>query len=86
LTDKNLTQTDLYVESIPNKNDYTPLDVNFGQVALFHGTSLRHYVPPNTTRFTRVSLDFRVGIEGYFDTKWRMRGTLDDHNRAVFVV
>ena len=41
LTDKNLTQTDLYVESIPNKNDYMPLDVNFGQVASFHGTSLR---------------------------------------------
>lgn len=86
LTDRHLTETDLYVESAPGKEDYTPLDVNFGEVASFHGTSLRHYVPPNVTKFTRVSLDFRVGIEGYFDAKWRMRGTVNDHNRAVFAV
>jgi len=86
LTDRNLTQTDLHVESAPGKHDYTPLGVLFGQLASFHGTTLRHYVPPNTTHFTRVSLDFRVGIKGYFDYKWRMRGTVLDHTRKELVL
>jgi len=81
LTDLNLTQTDLLVESFPKKKDYSPLNVRFGEIASFHGSSLYHYVPSNKTKYTRVSLDFRVGLKGYFDPKWRMRGTLADHSR-----
>lgn len=29
----------------------------------------------------RVSLDFRVGVEGFFDHQWQMIGTTDDHTR-----
>ena len=39
--------------------------------AQFHGTLLRHYVPPNPTAFTRVSLDFRVGVGRCYDPMWR---------------
>ena len=28
-----------------------------------------------------MSLDFRIGVEGYFDPAWMMRGTKADHNR-----
>jgi len=83
LTDRTLTQTELWVESQPDEGDYTPVEVNIGQVSVFHGTSCRHYVPPNKTRYTRVSLDFRVGVQDYFDPHWKMRGTKDDHFRRT---
>jgi hypothetical protein len=83
LTHRSWTQTELWVESEPDKGDYTPVGLDVGQVAVFHGTSCRHYVPPNKTRFTRVSLDFRVGIQDYFDPNWKMRGTKDDHFRKT---
>ena len=50
-------------------------------MAMFHGTSCRHYVPANKTDLTRVSLDFRVGVGGWYDPEWTMSGTTDDHNR-----
>ena len=38
---------------------------------MFHGTLVRHFVPPNRTEHTRVSLDFRIGVGQYFDPGWR---------------
>lgn len=45
-----------------------------------------HHVPANSTAHTRMSLDFRIGVEGYFDPKWTMRGTKADHNRREVVL
>ncbi|KAL7484418.1 hypothetical protein ACHAW6_010056 [Cyclotella cf. meneghiniana] len=44
-------------------------------------SSCRHYVNANRSAWTRVSLDFRVGVQGYFDPHWQMIGTTDDHSR-----
>jgi hypothetical protein len=81
LTDRELTGVDLWVESNAMLEDYHPIEARPGQLVLFHGSSCRHYVPANASRHTRVSLDFRVGVEGYFDPAWEMRGTTDDHFR-----
>ena len=43
---------------------------------------LPYQVPANPSGCTRVSLDFRVGVEGHFDPHWSMRGTKADHCRA----
>jgi hypothetical protein len=83
LTHRSMTQTELWVESEPDKADYNPVCVDVGQVSVFHGTSCRHYVPPNKTPFTRISLDFRVGIEDFYDPTWKMRGTKHDHYRKA---
>ena len=80
------TNTTLWVESAPDADDFHPLLVDVGQIGVFHGTSCRHYVPPNASRFTRVSLDFRVGVEGCFDPTWVFAGTRSDHSRAVYTV
>ena len=37
--------------------------------------------PPTRPARTRASLDFRIGVEGYFDPGWTMRGTKADHGR-----
>jgi hypothetical protein len=97
LTDRSLTQVDLHVEHPNSFSDasalphgaHTPdsrdecvaVPVEVGQVLSFHGTSRKHFVNSNTTRFTRVSMDFRVGVEGYFDASWEMVGTTSDHTR-----
>lgn len=81
LTDPSLTETDLWVETLPGQEDYVPLGVDINQVAAFHGSSCKHYVPANASEHTRVSLDFRVGVKGFFDPAWTMLGTKSDHNR-----
>eukprot|EP00804_Cyclotella_cryptica_P014022 CCRYP_002503-RD/>CCRYP_002503-RD protein AED:0.04 eAED:0.04 QI:1235/1/1/1/1/0.83/6/1011/570 len=83
LTDRRKTGVDLWVESEAKVGDFHPLMAEFGQVASFHGSSCRHYVNANHSTWTRVSLDFRVGIEGYFDPHWQMIGTTDDHSRRM---
>ena len=81
LTDRNQNQVDLWCESSPGGDDYHPLMAQLGEIISFHGSSCRHFVNRNETDKTRVSMDFRVGVEGFFDPRWQMNGTTDDHGR-----
>ena len=81
LTDPSLTRSCLWVESTPGAADFHPLDVEYGTIAAFHGTLCRHHVPPNPSRYTRVSLDFRVGIDRCFDPTWRLHAAKAQHGR-----
>ena len=81
LTDRALTGVDLWSETTFQSNDYHPIPASFGEVISFHGSSCRHYVNSNSSTYTRVSMDFRVGVQGYFDPFWQMVGTTDDHGR-----
>ncbi|GMH97493.1 hypothetical protein TrST_g13888 [Triparma strigata] len=83
LTDPKATSTTLWVETEVEGGEYKALECGVGEVAAFWGTKLRHYVPCNESGRSRVSIDFRVGVEGYFDPEWSMKGTVDDHNRRV---
>lgn len=81
LTDRTLNNVDLHCETKKGTQDYHPLPAMPGQIISFHGSSCKHYVNANKTQYTRVSLDFRVGVEGFFDPFWQMQGTTDDHGR-----
>ncbi|KAJ1453346.1 hypothetical protein M885DRAFT_524498 [Pelagophyceae sp. CCMP2097] len=81
LTSYKLTQTTLWVETTPGLGDFHALEVTRGDVAAFWGSCCRHHVPANPSIHTRVSLDFRVGVEGCFDETWVLRGTRADHSR-----
>jgi len=83
LTSPLLTETTLWTESSAGIGDYHALHAQLGEIICFHGSTCRHFVPPNATRHTRVSLDFRIGIEGYYDSQWSMRGTISDHKRKI---
>ena len=51
----------LYVETAPDKGDYTPLTTtSFNQVVRFYGNLLDHFTIPNTTTTTRISIDMRI--------------------------
>jgi hypothetical protein len=81
LTDRSLTGVDLFSESSFQADDYHPIPACFGEAVSFHGSSCRHYVNANTANCTRVSLDFRIGVQGFFDPFWQMQGTTNDHGR-----
>lgn len=81
LTDYHVTQTTLWVESKPDCNDFQPLNINYGIIAMFHGSLCRHYAPINKSEYTRVSLDFRIGIGEYFDPKWVLKDVRGKHGR-----
>ncbi len=57
----------LQVESSPGKADYHPLNVSgFGKGIRFWGNRVYHFCYPNSTSFTRVSLDFRaISVKRY---------------------
>ena len=80
------TRTTLWAESAPGAADDRPLVAALGEAVAFFGTGCRHQVPANPSDCTRVSLDFRVGVEGHFDPHWSMRGTRSDHSRAVITL
>jgi len=84
LTDRMLTGVDLWCESRFQADDYHPIPAKPGEIISFHGSSCRHYVNTNETRHCRVSFDFRVGVQGFFDPSWEMKGTNDDHTRRSF--
>ena len=82
LTDRSVTNVDLHVESDgAGDGDCIAVPVEVGQILSFHGTSRKHFVNSNGTKYTRVSMDFRVGVEGFFDANWEMVGTTADHTR-----
>ena len=86
LTDYKLTSTTLWVESSPRAADYQPLELDYGQIAAFHGSLCHHFAPKNTSEFTRVSLDFRIGVGKYFDPVWELPSARGKHPRRLFVL
>ena len=86
LTDRALTGVDLYCESNYERGDYHPVPAEIGEAISFHGSSCRHYVNTNSSSHTRISFDFRVGVKGYFDPEWEMKGTNDDHSRCQVTI
>ena len=85
-TDRTLNGVDLWCESKFQANDYKPIEAAPGQVISFHGSSCRHFVNTNSSPYTRVSMDFRIGVQGFFDPTWQMQGTNDDHGRKEFTL
>jgi len=83
LTSRDLTGVDLWCETEFKSDDYHPVAAKPGDIISFHGSSSRHFVNANASAFTRVSMDFRIGVEGFFDPYWQMRGTTHDHGRQT---
>lgn len=50
----------MYIESSPDKEDFSPMTLQHGQLLWFNGNMCTHYNEKNREGITRVSLDFRV--------------------------
>jgi len=92
LTDYRKTCTTLWVEN-ENENEnekgddnFHPLEVDYGEISMFHGTVKKHFVPPNKSNSTRVSLDFRVGVGSHFDPSYIDPSVKEQHGRRRIMV
>jgi len=66
----------MWIESIPGLKDFSPLNLEEGQFAIFDGNRCLHGNKPNTTDEARLSLDFRViPISKYHPEKARSSAT-----------
>ena len=50
----------IWAESEPEKEDFSPMECNYGQFFQWDASNLLHGNKLNTTHITRVSVDFRV--------------------------
>jgi len=50
----------IWVESEEDKKDFSPMEVEYGQVVMWDGSNLLHGNKTNEERTSRVSCDFRV--------------------------
>ena len=50
----------MWVESEPDKRDFSPFEAQYGDAFMWNGANLLHGNKPNDTGQTRVSVDFRV--------------------------
>lgn len=76
LTELNETNT-IWYETEPNKGDFQPLLINYGEIAKVYFNQCRHFSKLNTTYKTRMSLDFRI-IPG---SKWNL---VDNTKESMF--
>ena len=60
----------LYVESAPGRGDFAPIEMGFGQCALFWGHKCRHFTKPNVHGASRVSFDARIVSAELFAGAW----------------
>jgi len=57
----------VWAESLPGLGDFSPMNCEYGEFIIWNGNRCRHGNKPNTTGLTRVSLDFRVLPEMYYN-------------------
>lgn len=50
----------VWIESRENKADYSPYNVDYGEILVFNGANLQHGNQKNVSSETRVSIDFRL--------------------------
>jgi len=66
----------LHIESEPGRGDFTPAELEYGQVLRFYGNLCQHHTVANITDSCRVSFDFRVLSLLHHDPDW-----VDQHGR-----
>lgn len=60
----------LHIESEPGKGNFTPVELEYGQVLRFYGNLCQHRTVANTSDWCRVSFDFRVLALRFHDPSW----------------
>lgn len=67
--------TAIWAESLPGLNDFHPINVKKGQMIAFNGNLCLHGNKVNTTTNTRVSFDFRIISEDFYDPDFAKKST-----------
>ena len=63
---KSFDTNTIWIESKPDKNDFKPINMKFGEIFIFNGGECTHGNKTNNTGSTRISFDFRImPLENY---------------------
>ena len=74
LTDM-IDTTAIWAESLPGLGDYHPMNVEKGNILAFNGNMCNHGNKINTSGKTRISFDFRVISEEFYDSEFDKKST-----------
>lgn len=70
LTNEMSGESTVWSESLPGLGDFSPMNCSYGEYILWNGNRCRHGNKPNTTGLTRVSMDFRILPEAYYQENY----------------
>ena len=73
----------LWVESLPGKSDFAPVELEAGKGFRFNGNECRHFTKANDTKCTRVSFDFRVIPLSIAERPNKFDGKIGDYTAEV---
>jgi len=60
----------IWVESFPAMCDYNPMEGENGDLFMWDGNRCAHYNKFNTTGYTRISFDFRILPNKFYDPNY----------------
>lgn len=72
-----------FVETEPENNNFTPLEMEYGEFISFNGNKCRHYNKTNDTGVGRVSIDFRIIPKALYDETYRGESL---HGKRKFII
>jgi ectoine hydroxylase-related dioxygenase (phytanoyl-CoA dioxygenase family) len=67
--------TAIWAETLPGLGDYHPLNVEKGNILAFNGNMCNHGNKINSTGKSRISFDFRVLSEEFYDPNFDKKST-----------
>jgi len=73
----------VWIESSPNKGDFTSITLRWNEYLQFYGNKLRHHNVKNVSGQTRVSLDFRVIPFSKYDPAYEKASV---HGKRKFIL
>ena len=73
----------VWIESSPNKGDFSPIRLQWNQYIQFYGNKLRHHNVKNVSGLTRVSIDFRVIPFSKYDANYNKESV---HGKRKFLI
>lgn len=60
----------IWAESKPNAKDFAPMNTDYGEIIIWNGNKCNHFNKANETGKTRISMDFRVLPNKYYDPNY----------------
>lgn len=72
LSDEMTGTNTVWAESLPGFGDFSPMNCKYGEYFLWNGNRCRHGNKPNSSGLTRVSMDFRVLPELWYDENYSL--------------
>jgi hypothetical protein len=67
---KMINTSTVWMESLPNLGDFSPVNLSYGEWILWNGNRCRHYNQTNLEKHTRISMDLRVLPQACYNPKY----------------